>query len=74
MQDTSISQVVSLDQIEPSWYIASVGDFNQDSRADIVWRNSTTGNAGVWFMNGTNRIGVESITPTIAANTGWDIV
>jgi len=31
-----------------------VGDFNGDGRADILWRNSSTGENYVWLMNGTH--------------------
>jgi hypothetical protein len=30
-----------------------VGDFNGDGKSDILWRNSTTGQVYIWFMNGT---------------------
>lgn len=28
------------------------GDFNGDGRADIIWRNQTTGETHIWLMNG----------------------
>ena len=31
-----------------------VPDFNADGNADIVWENTTTGDRGVWLMNGTS--------------------
>ena len=38
------------------WTIASVGDFNGDGKADILWRH-TTGTIAVWLLNGTSVIG-----------------
>jgi hypothetical protein len=34
------------------WVIQGVGDFNGDGYADILWRNSTTGEVYIWLMNG----------------------
>jgi hypothetical protein len=33
------------------------GDFNGDGKADILWRNASTGATAIWFMNGTSKIG-----------------
>ena len=46
-------------------------DFNGDSKPDILWQNSSTGQRVIWLMNGT--------TPTSAVNLGtvatsWSIV
>jgi len=34
-----------------SWTVAGVGDFDGDSRSDVLWRNSD-GTLATWFMNG----------------------
>jgi hypothetical protein len=34
------------------WTIVSVGDFNGDGKADILWRELSTGQLRVWLMNG----------------------
>jgi len=44
-----------------NWKIAGTGDTNGDGKADIIWRNSATGQNAVWVMNGT----------AIAAGTGY---
>jgi len=35
-----------------NWKLAATADFNYDGNADLVWRNSVTGDNAVWFMNG----------------------
>jgi hypothetical protein len=35
-----------------SWVIQGAGDFNRDGRFDLLWRNYTTGENYVWFLNG----------------------
>ena len=44
---------------------APVGDFNGDGRDDILWRN-TSGDAGIWFMNGASATGagIGNIAPS----------
>ena len=36
-----------------SWQIAGVGDLDGDGRADILWRNTQSGDVAAWLMNGT---------------------
>jgi hypothetical protein len=43
--------------IEPSvsdltWQIVGIADFNNDGTADLLWRNTTTHQTTVWYMNG----------------------
>lgn len=52
------------------WLIAGVGDFNQDGKPDILWRNYINGQGGFWFMDGSNVIGTAYI-PTVS--TEWEI-
>ncbi|BAZ39064.1 Integrins alpha chain [Calothrix sp. NIES-4101] len=35
-----------------NWKIITAADFNGDSKSDILWRNSNTGENAVWLMNG----------------------
>jgi len=48
-------------------------DFNGDGKADIVWRNSSTGNVAVWLMNGGSIVttfGLGNLTPWVGAGVG----
>ena len=47
--------VVSLIIIYAATVQAAVFDFNADSKADILWQNTTTGQVVIWLMNGTAR-------------------
>jgi hypothetical protein len=38
-----------------------VGDFNGDSKPDILWRNTSTGANAIWYMNGVNLIGITDL-------------
>ncbi len=47
-------------QIGSAYRVAGVGDLNGDGYADIIWRNTTTGDNILWAMNG----------PSIVAGSG----
>ncbi|MEA5112404.1 MAG: VCBS repeat-containing protein [Geobacteraceae bacterium] len=47
-------------------------DYNGDSRADILWRNSATGENWVWYMNGTSLTGGGQLASVSGSN--WNIV
>ena len=38
--------------VDPTWKVAGFGDFNCDGNADVVWRNPSTGDNGLFLMNG----------------------
>ena len=52
MNGLSIASQGSLGVIGNDWQIAGVGDFNGDGKADILWRNASTGEVYIWLMNG----------------------
>src|SRR6266850_403578 len=57
---------------DSSWKIIGYGDFNGDGRADILWRNNTSGQNYVYVMNGTS-IASEGYFRTVA-DLNWHVV
>ncbi len=55
------------------WRIVSVGDFNKDGHPDLLWEDTTTGFAQIWYMGG-----AQGLTLLNAANLNvsnpWHIV
>jgi hypothetical protein len=48
------------------------GDFNKDGNPDILWRDTSTGDNSIWFMDGATYNGSYAMLPTVATN--WQIV
>lgn len=55
----------------PDWYYAASGDFNNDTRSDLVLHNRTTGQWFYRYMSGTNLI---SNSPVSTRPLPWYIV
>ena len=58
---TSVIGGGSLGTVALDWQIAGVGDVNGDGKADIIWRNNTSGEVYEWQLNGTSVIGGGSL-------------
>jgi subtilisin family serine protease len=60
----------------PEWRIEGTGDFNNDGRPDLLWRNYSTGELAVWYMGLTNGsialVSGQFMTPTVA-DTQWRV-
>ena len=41
-------------QIDNSWQVAGIGDYNGDGKADILFQQSSSGQTYIWEMNGAN--------------------
>lgn len=55
------------------WEIVGVGDFNNDIKPDILWRNSVSGANRVWYMDAMTKLGEAPLLPTIT-DLNWKIV
>lgn len=58
-------------QIDNSWIVASIGDYNGDGKSDILWQQTTTGNTYVWELNGANV--VAGVSTSQQAGNGWTV-
>jgi len=51
--------------------LKGTGDFNNDGKEDLLWRNKTDGANFVWYMNGTTFAGTAQLPVEITLS--WDI-
>ena len=58
---------------DTNWRIVGSGDFNLDGNADLVWQHRTSGQASIWFMNGTTLVSGTLLSPPGVADTNWQI-
>src|SRR2546422_8871852 len=56
---------------EPAWQVQALGDLDGDGKADILWRNTVTGENYIWLMNGLT-IASEGYVQTMP-NQAWQV-
>src|SRR5262249_35923687 len=53
MNGTTLSSAATMGPANGAvWTVKAIGDLNGDSKADLVWDNTSNGQASVWLMNG----------------------
>ena len=57
-----------------NWKIHGVGDVNGDSKADLLWQNESTGELGVWYLDGFTVIGTVTLSIGNVGDLSWDMV
>jgi hypothetical protein len=62
--------VLNLGVVATAWQIVSIGDYNGDGRADILWRHSN-GSASIWTMNAN---GTHAVLNLGTVATDWTVV
>jgi hypothetical protein len=66
------SEALLAGKVDVNWKVVGISDFNKDGKPDLLWRNQTTGDNEVWFMDGTTKTGSSLIDNE--ADTTWEIV
>jgi len=54
---------------DPNWQVAGIGDFDGDGMDDILWRNASTGENYIYFMDGKSIKSTEGYVRTVAVRT-----
>ena len=55
------------------WKVIGSGDFDANGKSDILWQNTSTGQAQVWFMDGTSVLsGSGVLSPNLG--TSWTAI
>ncbi|MBN1917717.1 MAG: FG-GAP repeat protein [Verrucomicrobia bacterium] len=74
LRDLRIRRAGVVAAVDPAsgWAIRAVGDFNGDGKADVLWRNTATGDVAIWRLDGITFKGgflVRRVDPA----SGWTI-
>ena len=60
--------------VDPGWRIVGTGDFNLDTKPDILWHHGVSGQVVVWYMDGVNLASGAFTNPNALADVNWRLV
>jgi hypothetical protein len=60
--------------VDTGWRIVGTGDFNLDTKPDILWHHAFSGQVVVWYMDGVNLTSGTFTTPNALADVNWRLV
>ena len=61
--------------LDSNWAVVAALDYNDDDATDLLWYNSTSGKAVIWYMNASVvRITGSFTTPANAGDNNWKIL
>jgi hypothetical protein len=70
MDGVTLTASAYLSSVPAAWKIMGTADFNGDTKPDILWRDTVTGQNVVWYMDGITTTGSASLS---SVGTGWTI-
>ena len=59
---------------DDNWEIVGIGDFDSNTRPDLLWRHRTSGALAAWLLDGATLVRGLSLSPASLADTNWMIV
>jgi hypothetical protein len=58
--------------VNSGWTAIGTGDFNGDSKSDIIFQNTGTGQVKIWLMNGTTKLFGGAVGTS--TGTAWHVI
>ena len=59
---------------DSNWHVRAVGDVDGDNHADLIWQNDSTGELGVWILNGSQVVNERRLSTGNVLDSSWRIV
>jgi plastocyanin len=59
---------------DTNWNIVGASDFDNTGNTDLLWRNGTSGENVIWFMNGIDLVSGTFTTPSALSDVRWKAV